>query len=283
LLQPVIFLLSYSLAFLIASFLEQALSRLKVFPEKQTHLPQHQEKRYTPAMGGLAFILPLLILLPFITTKEPILAMLLFGLLGMIDDMKKAFSSKKRGLKARFKFIFQILIAAIVAVYLETPVLWGILVLLATVNAVNLTDGIDGAAAGIVVLMLIGALLFLPGHLSILAALLGSLLAFKYFNQYPARLFMGDTGSLALGGFLGTLALQTGTEIYLLTGGLVLVIETLSVMMQVIYFKISKGRRLLLMSPLHHHLELKGYKETQINQLFTFLTTLGILLYLNII
>ncbi|MGI6587542.1 MAG: phospho-N-acetylmuramoyl-pentapeptide-transferase [Peptococcia bacterium] len=282
-------------------FLIPFLRKLKFGQHVRTDGPKaHLQKAGTPTMGGLMFFLGLLISLLLageysFHSQVLFLTTLGFGLLGFLDDFIKVIMKRPLGLKAREKIIGQLFIAGIftyvalvslgrgteilvpgTSVYIDLGwfyPLFAIFVLVGTVNAVNLTDGLDGLAAGVTVFTALGYLLITKAwglmEISIFsAALLGSCLGFLFFNLYPARIFMGDTGSLALGGAVGALAILTKTELLLLILGGVYVVEALSVILQVLYFKITGGNRLFLMAPLHHHFELKGWSEQRV--VFTF-------------
>lgn len=284
-------------------FLIPFLRRLKFGQHIRTDGPKaHLQKAGTPTMGGLMFFLSLLLSLLLTGVSNFRLQLLFlttlgFGLLGFFDDFIKVIMKRPLGLRAREKILGQIILASvftyIAVVYLGrgtgllVPGMSGYLnlgwfylpfavfVLVGTVNAVNLTDGLDGLAAGVTVFAALAYLLITNAwgltDLSIFsAALLGSCLGFLFFNLYPARIFMGDTGSLALGGAVGALAILTKTELLLLILGGVYVAETFSVILQVLYFKITGGKRIFLMTPLHHHFELKGWSEQRV--VFTFWT-----------
>lgn len=220
-----------------------------------------------------------------------------FGLVGFLDDFIKIALRRSLGLRAREKLLGQILVSLFLAIaavcYLErgTAIVlpfsgffapggvsidlgwWGfifftIFVLLGTANAVNLTDGLDGLAAGVMVVASAAfALLALAAEMNwvavVLGALAGGCLGFLYYNRYPARVFMGDTGSLALGGGLAAAAVLTKSELFLLFIGGVFVLETLSVILQVVSFQLT-GKRIFRMAPLHHHFELAGWSETRV-------------------
>ena len=259
----------------------------------------HQAKSGTPTMGGIMIIgaVTLATLFAAPLTLEVLLAlfvMLGHFALGFLDDYIKVVKKRNLGLKARQKLLGQIVIAVVVAFFarqglgidttvwlpvLQTELDIGVLyyplvlfVLVGTSNAVNLTDGLDGLAAGTVavaaVAYIFAALAFSsPGLAAFAAAVAGASCAFLRFNHHPARVFMGDTGSLALGGAIAALGILTHTELLLVVIGAVFVIEALSVIIQVISFK-TTGKRVFLMSPIHHHFELKGWKEERVVHVF---------------
>ncbi|XMB87478.1 phospho-N-acetylmuramoyl-pentapeptide-transferase [Mycoplasmatota bacterium WC44] len=278
----------------------------------------HYIKTGTPTMGGITFILGTLITaLLFSLIKgfdsEDYKIMLLFflpmffyGILGFVDDYLIVVKKNNIGIKPNVKFFLQILLSVIYFyIYLsfdmstllqignfDIDLIWvyGILILLmftSTTNAVNLTDGLDGLATGLVIIALLAFLTIMLDKDSVLSlcviSLIGSLSAFLLFNRHPAKIFMGDTGSLALGAVLVTISIIMKKEILLIIIGAVFVIETLSVILQVSYFKITKGKRIFKMAPLHHHFELKGIKEYHVVELFWIAGFLfGLLgLYLN--
>jgi len=255
----------------------------------QTHL----RKVGTPSMGG-GFILPSACAGMAVVIWKPevvgvVLSMALFGLLGLADDLRKIRSSRGRGLKAREKLVIQALLGAGLALYahrvlgrpdgLSLPsgsvahLGWGYYVLgafvaMAVTNAVNLTDGLDGLAAGSLVPTLLAVMTVClsvgPEACGVAAAAVaGACVGFLRFNLSPARIWMGDTGSLGLGGALSALAIFGGIEWFLAVAGAVLAAEALSVIIQVVSFK-TTGRRVFRMSPLHHHFELVGHGETAI-------------------
>ncbi|MCW3491237.1 phospho-N-acetylmuramoyl-pentapeptide-transferase [Dethiobacter alkaliphilus] len=255
---------------------------------------KHLKKAGTPTMGGVVFLLaivPALIL--FAPAGMPLyLALILTlgnGLVGFIDDYLKVIRKQSLGLKARSKLLGQLL--TVVVFYLlwqglgESTALsvpftdfsvelgaWYlpflIFFVIGTTNAVNLTDGIDGLASGTAILALfsytiLATVMGLAGLAQFGAAMIGAVFAFLIYNFHPARVFMGDVGSLALGGALAAMAILTKAELYLVIIGGVFVIETLSVIIQVIVFKLT-GNRVFRMSPLHHHYELGGHSEWRV-------------------
>lgn len=246
-------------------------------------------------MGGIVFLVAATVSL-FIVQPRPSIPVYICLLvtfsnaaIGLLDDYGKVARGTSLGLKARNKLTGQILIAFLLIIFLyrighptsleipftrlsfEAGWFYPVIVLvmvLGTTNAVNLTDGIDGLAAGSSIIALMAFLIIasMKGLTEIslfCGALIGATFGFLIFNLHPARMFMGDVGSLALGGGLATVAVLTKSELYLIVIGAVFVIETLSVAMQVLWFRF-KGRRIFLMSPLHHHYELKGYTEWQV-------------------
>ena len=281
---------------LTAPFAIPWLRRLKFGQSIRTEGPKsHQAKSGTPTMGGVMIVLGILLgtLAGAPHSTEILLALfILLGhfLLGFLDDYIKVVKKRNLGLKARQKLIGQILIAVIV-MYIGTRMLgidtsiWlpvadrdidlGIgyyalvlFVIVGTSNAVNLTDGLDGLAAGTVAISssCYAVVCILAGHpdLAIFCvAMTAACVAFLRFNAHPAKVFMGDTGSLALGGGLAAVGILTHTELLLAVIGLVFVCEALSVILQVISFQ-TTGKRIFRMSPLHHHFELGGWRETKV-------------------
>lgn len=265
----------------------------------------HLKKSGTPTMGGIFFIIATMVALPLIyiinkntpgvIVDRNLFAVLFlflgYGLLGFADDFIKVVLKRSLGLKAKQKLLGQILLALVFIVIsgnetgkVTVPVLnitfalgywyipFGMVVLVGASNAVNLTDGLDGLAAGVTSIFLLAYafITYLLGYTSLAifaSALAGGCIGFLVFNFYPAKVFMGDTGSLALGGAVGALAVLSHTELILPIVGAVYVIETLSVILQVISFK-TTGKRLFRMSPIHHHFELLGWSEVKVVSFF---------------
>lgn len=266
----------------------------------------HQVKTGTPTMGGLMILIPVLVitgvlnignLMGFTLIGRSILVpmgvMITFGLLGAVDDLVgvKVITT---GLLARHKMLWQLVFATATALFLQygldlrsiavpgieekIDIGWfyipvAVFIIVGFSNAVNLTDGLDGLAGSIAAVSFsaYGVIAFLQGQIWLVAfvfTVVGAVLAFLWYNAYPAELFMGDTGSLALGATLAVVALMTGQWLLLPIVGLVFVAETLSVILQVLYFKLTGGKRLFKMSPLHHHFELLGWSETHVTQRF---------------
>ena len=257
----------------------------------------HSAKQGTPTAGGVAFLAAALAGFALTGGKPQALPLVILtvatGLIGLTDDVLILRARRALGLRARVKFTLVALVAAgyVAWVYtsgtagvhqtwfgttLALPLwAWALLAVLAIVgaaNAVNLTDGLDGLAAGATVPALI-ALQLTARYQAVTAvqgigdAVLGSLLVFLWYNRHPARIFMGDTGSLALGALLAGVAIQAGALLLLPLFGIVFVAEALSVIVQVVSFK-TTGRRVLRMSPLHHHFELSGWRETVVTATF---------------
>ncbi len=260
---------------------------------------RHVKKAGTPTMGGVVFILAAVLVSIPAGSFSPVLltaalVILGCGLIGFLDDYLKVSHHRSLGLKARSKIAGQAVIAVILIILLHltglystgltipfTKVVFDIgllyplfifLLITASTNSVNLTDGLDGLASGISAIGLL-AYAYIASHsgLSGLSVLAGSLaaacLGFLIYNRHPARLFMGDVGSLALGGAFAVMAVLTKTELLLIIIGLIFVIEALSVIVQVVSFQLT-GKRVLLMSPLHHHFELKGWSEWRVVTVF---------------
>lgn len=266
----------------------------------------HQVKTGTPTMGGLMILIPVLVITTVLNIANflrpdligrsilvPMGVMIAFGALGAVDDLigVKMIAS---GLLGRYKLLWQLIFALLTALFLhfaldlrsiaipgvaqKIDIDWlyvpvAMFIIVGTSNAVNLTDGLDGLAGSIaaVAFTAYGVIAFLQGQIWLVAfvfTVVGALLAFLWYNAHPAELFMGDTGSLAIGATLAVVALMTGQWLLLPVVGFVFVAEALSVILQVIYFKMTRGKRLFKMSPLHNHFELLGWSETHITQRF---------------
>lgn len=262
----------------------------------------HLKKSGTPTMGGL-IILTGIVITSLIYIKDypkiiPILfATLGFGLIGFLDDYIKVVMKRSLGLRAWQKMLGQIIITGVFAYYvlqqdigtamlipfsggkylevgsLFIPVLF--FVVLGTVNGANFTDGLDGLASSVTVLVAtffsVVAIGLNSGIEPITCAAVGSLLGFLVFNVYPARVFMGDTGSLALGGFVASTAYMLQMPLFIAIVAFIYFIEVLSVMIQVLYFK-KTGKRVFKMAPIHHHFELSGWPETKVVAIFSIVT-----------
>lgn len=248
-------------------------------------------------MGGLAFVSATVLASVFFlrdvdrTDVLCIVIALAYMGVGLLDDFLKKKHKENLGLRAWQKFTFQSCIAVLTGIYCFRKGLtqiylpfsgrsivigaWivplAVFAFLATVNAVNLTDGLDGLASGVSVpfFLALGILICLEqgknSFVTLCFALVGALIAYLLFNTPPASVFMGDTGSLALGGFASAIAVFTGNMLYIAILGCMFVWTTLSVILQVAYFKLTKGKRIFLMSPFHHHLQQKGYSESKIS------------------
>ena len=271
----------------------------------------HMNKQNIPTMGGFMFIIGIAVAvaagnLMIGSAQVSSLAILglaaAYGAVGLVDDYAKIKKRENAGLTARQKLVLQILVAAafIVILFLESdglPKLWvpfteieiglpwpvyiifAAFVIVGADNAVNLTDGIDGPAAGVTlpVAVFFAAVGILRGDLGVTifaAALAGGLAGFLLYNFNPAKVFMGDTGSLFLGGAVAGLAFACDMPLILLLVGLVYIVETLSVILQVTYFKVSGGKRLFKMAPIHHHFEMCGWGEKKIVLIFSGVTML---------
>jgi phospho-N-acetylmuramoyl-pentapeptide-transferase len=277
------------------------LGRLHLRQHAYEDAPQtHKAKTGTPTMGGITFVVALLAAMAAIHVpllKELVGLVIACAVIGAIDDLLKIRAGANRGLRARTKLLATALAAVIflrslddgaaffprdVLFHAGTAWLWaphwvwlllGILAITGTIHAVNLTDGLDGLAAGtmippLAVFAVIAAGLPQRAAFAGAAVGVGACLAFLAFNRHPAKLFMGDTGSLALGALLSGVAILSGEMLLLLVVGGVFVAEALSVILQVGYFKTTRGKRILRMSPLHHHFELAGWPETTVTTRF---------------
>lgn len=302
---PVI--ISFGVCAILCPLLIPFLKRLKFGQYIREEGPQsHQKKSGTPTMGGIVIVLSIVITsLIYIKEYKGIIPILFstigFGIIGFMDDYLKVVMKRNLGLKVWQKLIGQILVTAILGYYLVnfTDVGTSMLipfsgskyldisfmfipffffVFLGTVNGSNFTDGLDGLESSVTVLIATFFTVVAIGMKSdispITGAVAGSLLAFLLFNVYPAKVFMGDTGSLALGGFVAATAYMLQMPIFILIVALVYLVEVLSVMLQVSYFKFTKGKRIFRMAPIHHHFELMGWAETRVVAVFSIVTTI---------
>ncbi|MDL2248312.1 phospho-N-acetylmuramoyl-pentapeptide-transferase [Tyzzerella sp. OttesenSCG-928-J15] len=285
------------------------LQKLKLGQTIRDDGPQtHLKKAGTPTMGGLAILASFLISAVFFVkgnneVKLLLFATLGFGVIGFMDDYIKVVKKRSLGLTALQKIILQLLVSCIFLYFLtviDNPadsykvikipffnISWdmgilfypfAIVFMVGFVNAVNLTDGLDGLASGVTALvstfLLFSAWAQGSGITPVMGSAVGSLLGFLIFNTHPAKVFMGDTGSLALGGLVAAGSLMLKSPLFLVIVGLIYVVEAASVIIQVTYFKATGGKRFFKMAPIHHHYEKKGYSETQVVSVFYIVTAI---------
>lgn len=309
-------MISFFIAISLSLILIPILKQKKLEQVLNTYLSKtHSSKKETPTMGGIIFIVATLITIVSLLVLEKmslsynlitiLWTFVAYGLIGFLDDFLIIKRRTNKGLTSTSKLLLQIIVA-IVFFYLfmkgeNEPLLWihtlnikidiGVFygffilfMLVASSNAVNLTDGLDGLATGlsIIAFFTFGLISWNTGWLAgykdiaiFCFTLIGALLGFLVFNVNPAKIFMGDTGSLCLGATLGSIAILTRHEILLIVIGIVFVVETLSVILQVVYFKITKGRRFFKMAPIHHALEKEGMNERDIVKLFWIIGLVG--------
>ncbi len=274
--------------------------------EREDGVKAHLKKAGTPTMGGVIILLSVVVTSVFYIRDYPqiipiLFATLGFGLIGFLDDFLKVVMKRPDGLYPKQKMALQIVVTAVFAYYLvnftDVPLAmlipfsggkyldigWLALPLLffaviGTVNGTNFTDGLDGLASSVTVLVAtfftVVAIGTKSGIEPITCAVVGALLGFLLFNVYPASVFMGDTGSLALGGFVASTAYMLQMPIFILIVGLVYLVEVLSVIIQVAYFKKTGGKRIFKMAPIHHHFELCGWSETRVVAVFSIATAI---------
>lgn len=261
----------------------------------------HLKKSGTPTMGGIAIVAAMIIgTAAFIRNIEIIVILiitLVFGIIGLLDDMLKIMKKQSEGLKAWQKFGLQVIATLALVFYVGLATengtqsiipffgtvdlgFWfypiAIVAVLGTVNGANFTDGLDGLSSSVTAIIcgfLAVCSVVLESSLEAGAlAYAGALLAFYLFNAYPAKIFMGDTGSLAMGGFVAAMALMMKIPVFLIIFAFIYMIEIISVILQVGYFKLTHGKRLFKMAPIHHHFELSGFSETRTVALFDVVT-----------
>ncbi|MCR5144047.1 MAG: phospho-N-acetylmuramoyl-pentapeptide-transferase [Lachnospiraceae bacterium] len=299
-------LLGFGITAVLGPVIIPFLRKLKVGNTEREELESHQVKTGTPTMGGVMMLIAItvvsLIYAPKYPNVVPVLILTLgFGLIGFLDDYLKVVKKNKDGLIAWQKLLLQIALTAFFAYYvvhftsvsLEMIIPFtggktidlGILTfpmmffaVIGTVNGTNFTDGIDGLASTVTAVVAgfftFASLALGAGVEPITAAVLGALLGFLLYNVYPAKVFMGDTGSLALGGFVAGVAYMMEMPLFILIVGLIYLIEVVSVILQVGYFKLTHGKRIFRMAPIHHHFELGGWSETRVVAVFSIITLL---------
>ena len=283
------------------------LHKLKFGQQIREEGPQaHLKKAGTPTMGGIAFLTGILvgglIFVPRYPEILPVFLMTLgFGLVGFLDDFLKIVKKQSEGLDPKQKLAGQIVITLAFCIYLiffseagtsmiipftgyvwKVPVILFVpavfLIVLGTDNGTNFTDGLDGLCSSVTTVtaafFAVAAIRFGSGIAPVCAAVCGALMGFLLFNVYPAKVFMGDTGSLALGGFVASAAFMLQMPIFIAIVGFIYLIEVVSVMIQVVYFKKTGGKRFFRMAPIHHHFELGGWSETRVVAVFTIVTAL---------
>lgn len=290
------------------------LKRLKCGQTVRDDGPQsHLKKTGTPTMGGILILLSVIVTSLFYLEDYPRMAPVLFvmagfGLIGFLDDYIKVVCRRSMGLTPWQKMLGQTAVTGLFAYYLlyYTDIslamrvpwtqgryidlgIWSVpalfFVMLGTVNGANLTDGLDGLAGSVTMMIAVFFSVVAVGSGSgiepVTCAVAGALMGFLMFNVYPASVFMGDTGSLALGGFVAACGYLMQMPLYIAIVGSVYLIETATVILQVVYYKISGGKRLFRMAPLHHHFELRGWPETRIAAVFMIFTAMMCLLGLT--
>ena len=299
---------AFGASFVLLLVILPILKRLKAGQYILGYVKEHKNKGSTPTMGGLAFISAIIaVSLCLIGIKDNNVNLTLavtggFTVVGFLDDFLKIYRKDNGGLKPYQKIIFQLAIAAVAAVYCylnghtyvnlpfcggkSVNLSWGIIpltlfIFIATVNCVNLTDGLDGLAGGtsLAYLFIMGIMLCLQvnGSAVVCFVAVGALAAFLIFNSNKACIFMGDTGSLALGGLISCISVFSGNSLYIPILGIMFVVSGISVIVQVIYYKRTR-RRIFLMAPLHHHFQMKGYTECKITYAYVTVTSfVGIL------
>lgn len=299
------FLFSVALSPIVIPYLK----RLKIGQTvREEGMASHKVKNGTPTMGGLIILMSIVGTTAVYIRQYPnciavLFVTLGFGIIGFLDDYIKVVLRRSQGLSVLQKLSAQIVVTAVFAYYminnsgrniqyLKVPFLHGYEVVLpmglavvllfvtviGTVNGVNFTDGLDGLAASVTILVAVFFAVVSIGTRSgiepITCATAGSLLGFLLFNVYPAKVFMGDTGSLALGGFVAATAYVLQMPVFILLVGMVYFVEVLSVILQVTYFKVTKGARIFKMAPIHHHFELCGWSETRVVAVFSVVTAI---------
>ena len=301
---PVI--IAFAISALLGPVVIPFLRKLKVGQTERKELESHLKKNGTPTMGGIMILASIIITSLFYVKDYPKIIPILFmtvgfGVIGFLDDYLKVVLRRSDGLLAWQKMILQIIVTGVFAVYmvkysgvaltmlipfsggkyldlgwLAIPVLFFAVV--GTVNVTNFTDGLDGLASSVTIMVAtffsVVAIGTNAGIAPITCAVVGALLGFLLFNVYPASVFMGDTGSLALGGFVVSTAYMMQMPLFILIVGLIYLVEVLSVIIQVTYFKKTGGKRIFRMAPIHHHFELGGWSETRVVAVFSITTAI---------
>ena len=274
--------------------------------ERVDGVQSHLKKAGTPTMGGIIFLLSTVVTSLFYVKDYPKIIPILFltlgfGIIGFLDDYLKVVLRRSEGLLPWQKFLLQVVVTAVFVFYLlnytdvslamlipfwsghylnigwlAVPLLF--IAVIGTVNGVNFTDGLDGLASSVTIMVAVFFTVVSVGMNSgiepITCAVVGGLMGFLLFNVFPASVFMGDTGSLALGGFVAGTAYMLQMPLFILIVGLIYLIEVISVIMQVTYFKMTHGKRIFKMAPIHHHFELCGWSETRVVAVFSIVTAI---------
>ena len=312
------FAVSFVLTLVIGRFVLAELRKLKAGQEIREDGPTwHAGKAGTPTMGGIMFIVGTGVTVFVLGWRRMLqgefvhlyvyLFALIFGLIGFVDDYRKVRQHQNEGLTAKQKFVLQLAAAilflslmryeGLMTNELYVPffrvsftlnwivyLIFAAFVIVGCVNAVNLTDGVDGLATGVTFVVMVffavtGVLWESQGTQALFpAAMAGGLAAFFVYNHHPAKVFMGDTGSLFLGGAVAALGFTFGTPLILIPVGIIYIAETMSDIIQVTYFKATHGKRFFKMAPLHHHLELSGWSESKLVAVFSAITAVGCVL-----
>lgn len=306
-------LISFTISVVLGPVIIPFLRKLKMGQtERVEGVQSHLKKAGTPTMGGIIFLIAAVVTALFYVKDYPSVIPVLFltlgfGIIGFLDDYLKVVLKRSDGLLPWQKFLLQVVVTGVFAYYLinytdislsmripfwpdhylnlgwlAVPVLF--IAVIGTVNGVNFTDGLDGLASSVT---LIVAVFFTVVSIGLgggvepmTGAVVGGLMGFLLFNVYPAKIFMGDTGSLALGGFVAGTAYVLEMPLFILLVGLIYLIEVLSVMLQVSYFKATHGKRIFKMAPIHHHFELCGWSETRVVAVFSVVTAIMCLIAL---
>lgn len=304
-------IIAFSISAILCPIVIPFLHKLKFGQQVRDDGPQaHLKKQGTPTMGGLMILSSIVVTSLFYVKDYPKIIPILFvtvgfGIIGFLDDYIKIVMKRSEGLNPKQKLLGQFVITGVFAYYLVRsgevscllliPFTGGFahglclslgslfvpfvfFVILGTDNGVNFTDGLDGLCTSVTILVATFLTVVSLGEKSgispITGAVVGSLLGFLLFNVYPAKVFMGDTGSLALGGFVASTAFMLQIPLFIPIIGLVYLVEVLSVIMQVSYFKATGGKRIFKMAPIHHHFELCGWSETRVVAVFSIVTAL---------
>ena len=299
-------MIAFAISAILGPIVIPFLRKLKIGQTERKELESHQKKMGTPTMGGIIILASIILTSLFYIKDQPKIIPILFmtvgfGAIGFLDDYLKVVLRRSDGLLAWQKMILQIIVTTVFVVYMLnytdvslTMLLpfsggkyWNIgwvavplmyFVVIGTVNGVNFTDGLDGLASSVTIMVAtffsVVAIGTNAGVSAITCAVVGALLGFLLFNVYPASVFMGDTGSLALGGFVAATAYMMQMPLFILLVGFIYLVEVLSVIIQVTYFKKTGGKRIFKMAPIHHHFELGGWSETRVVAVFSIVTAM---------
>ena len=306
-------LISFAISVILGPIIIPFLRKLKMGQTDRVEgVQSHLKKAGTPTMGGVIFLIATVITSLFYVRDYPKVIPVLFltlgfGIIGFLDDYLKVVLRRSDGLLPWQKFSLQVVVTAVFTYYLvnytdvnlamripfwsdhylnlgwlAVPVLF--FAVIGTVNGVNFTDGLDGLASSVTLIVAVFFSVVSIGTKSgiepITCAVVGGLMGFLLFNVYPAKIFMGDTGSLALGGFVAGAAYMMQMPLFILLVGLIYLVEVLSVIIQVTYFKKTHGKRIFKMAPIHHHFELCGWSETRVVAVFSIITAVMCLIAL---